>query len=129
MGSPLSNLRNDDYGGDLTGRMRFALEVAEAVRSELPDEKPLFFRLSSVDGEDRGWSLDDTVALARELGRRGVDVIDCSSGGITASRARTVATGLDMEPGFQVPYAQRVRRDTGLKTMAVGLIVEANQAE
>lgn len=127
--SPLSNFRNDGYGGDLRGRMRFALEVAEAVRSEWPDEKPLFFRVSSVDSDDRGWGLDDTVALARELARCGVDVIDCSSGGISASRARSVATALEIEPGFLVPYAERVRRDTGLKTMAVGLIVEATHAE
>jgi 2,4-dienoyl-CoA reductase-like NADH-dependent reductase (Old Yellow Enzyme family) len=123
--SPLSNLRTDRYGGDRAGRMRFALEVAAAVRDEWPAEKPLFYRLSCVDG-DQGWSIEDTVELSRELGLRGVDVIDCSSGGIGVSP--TAAT-VKRQPGFQVPYAERVRRDTGLPTMAVGLILTGRQAE
>src|SRR5690606_28124095 len=81
--SPLVNKRNDAYGGDRAGRMRFALEVAEAVRAAWPAEKPLFFRVSSVDGKGGLWDLDDTIALAHELKKRGVDCIDCSSGGLT----------------------------------------------
>ena len=81
--SPISNTRNDEYGGDLHGRMRLPLEIVEAVRREMPDGMPLFVRVSSVDGAKDGWNMDDTVVFARELKSRGVDVIDCSSGGIS----------------------------------------------
>lgn len=124
--SPLANSREDDYGGDLGNRMRFALEVAEAVRSEWPAEKPIFYRLSCVDGVEGGWELDDTVVLARELAARGVDVIDCSSGGL--GRRATPAI-IPRQPGFQVPYAARVRREAGVASMAVGLIMDARHAE
>jgi len=124
--SPLSNRRRDAYGGDLAGRMRFTLETAEAVREAWPQDKPLFVRVSSVDGIEGGWTLEDTVALARELAARGVDVIDCSSGGLAGS---ATAARVKRGPGFQVPFAERVRRDAGVKTMAVGLILEARQAE
>ncbi|MFO0995073.1 MAG: NADH:flavin oxidoreductase/NADH oxidase [Alphaproteobacteria bacterium] len=126
--SPLSNRRNDAYGGDLARRMRFAMEVTEAVRAEWPDHLPLFFRTSSVDGAEGGWSIEDTVELAKALKARGVDVIDCSSGGIHGA---TVAAAARTRPklGFQVPYADRVRREAGMKTMAVGFILEALQAE
>jgi 2,4-dienoyl-CoA reductase-like NADH-dependent reductase (Old Yellow Enzyme family) len=124
--SPLSNRRSDAYGGDLAGRMRFVLETAEAVREAWPRDKPLFVRVSSVDGIEGGWTLQDTVALARELAARGVDVIDCSSGGLAGS---ATAARVKRGPGFQVPFAERVRRDAGVKTMAVGLILEAQQAE
>ncbi len=123
--SPISNRRNDVYGGDLKGRMRLALEVTEAVRGVWPDELPLFFRVSSIDGVEGGWSLNDTVALARELKALGVDVIDCSSGGIAGS-ATTARE--KRQPGFQVPFAERVRRDTGMMTQAVGLITHPLQA-
>jgi len=124
--SPISNKRTDGYGGDRAGRMRFALEVVEAVRAVWPADKPLFFRTSSVDGVDGGWQLDDTVELARALKARGVDVIDCSSGGIAGSAtAGTLPRGL----GFQVPFAARVRRDVGIATQAVGLILDGPQAE
>jgi 2,4-dienoyl-CoA reductase-like NADH-dependent reductase (Old Yellow Enzyme family) len=123
--SPLSNFRTDRYGGDRAGRMRFPLEVAEAVRREWPADKPFFYRLSCVDG-DQGWSLDDTVELSQELGKRGVDVIDCSSGGI--GLPPTIAS-VKRRPGYQVPYAERVRRDAKLPTMAVGLILTGRQAE
>jgi 2,4-dienoyl-CoA reductase-like NADH-dependent reductase (Old Yellow Enzyme family) len=124
--SPLTNKRNDAYGGDRSGRMRFPLEVAETVRSVWPQEKPLFLRISSVDGLDGGWSLDDSVAYARELAARGVDVIDCSSGGLIGSAtAAKIPRGL----GFQVPFAERIRKEAGIKTMTVGLIVEPRQAE
>ena len=124
--SPLSNRRNDAYGGDRAGRMRFPLEIAETVRAAWPQDKPVFFRVSSVDGIDGGWTLDDTVALARELKARDVDVVDCSSGGIAGS---ATAARIPRHPGFQVPFAERVRREAGIKTMAVGLIMEPQQAE
>lgn len=124
--SPISNKRTDGYGGDLAGRMRFALEVVEAVRAAWPADKPLFYRASSVDGIDGGWQLDDTVELARALKARGVDVIDCSSGGIAGSAtAGAIPRGL----GFQVPFAARVRREAGIATQAVGLILDGPQAE
>lgn len=126
--SPLSNHRNDAYGQDLGGRMRFALEVAAKVRAVWPAQKPLFFRIASVDGPPDGWSLDDSVVLARELKARGVDVIDCSSGGISADSS-PVAKGLPRPPGFQVPFAARIRREVGIATQAVGLITQAGQAE
>lgn len=124
--SPASNGRSDGYGGSLHGRMRMALEVAEAVRGAWPEDKPLFFRISSVDGFDGGWQIEDSVVLARALAERGVDVIDCSSGGNTPGGATNA--GL-RGPGFQVPYAARVRKDTGIKTQAVGLILDGPQAE
>jgi len=123
--SPCANRRDDEYGGSLARRMRFVLEVVEEVRHHWPDDKPLFFRTSAVD-ED-GWTLDDSVALARELKQRGVDVVDCSSGGMTP--ASVVAHATPQGYGYQVPYAQRIRREAGVMTMAVGLIIHADQAE
>jgi 2,4-dienoyl-CoA reductase-like NADH-dependent reductase (Old Yellow Enzyme family) len=124
--SPLGNRRNDAYGGDRAGRMRFPLEIAETMRAAWPKERPVFFRVSAIDGIEGGWTLDDTVALALELKARGIDVIDCSSGGIAGS---ATAARIPRGPGFQVPFAERVRRDAGIKTMAVGLILEPQQAE
>jgi 2,4-dienoyl-CoA reductase-like NADH-dependent reductase (Old Yellow Enzyme family) len=124
--SPVSNRRNDGYGGDLAGRMRIALEIAEAVRDAWPKGKPLFFRVSSVDGAEGGWSMADTVALAKELKARGVDVVDCSSGGLTGS---ATAAPVPRHPGFQVPFAAAVRREAGIASMAVGLILDGPQAE
>jgi 2,4-dienoyl-CoA reductase-like NADH-dependent reductase (Old Yellow Enzyme family) len=124
--SPVSNTRNDEYGGDRAGRMRLPLEIVEAVRREMPPTMPLFVRVSAVDGAENGWNLDDTVVFARELKVRGVDVIDCSSGGISGSAtAAQVPRGL----GFQVPYAERVRKEAGIASMAVGIILESQQAE
>ncbi len=124
--SPVSNTRNDEYGGDRAGRMRLPLEIAEAVRREMPASMPLFLRVSSVDGTQEGWNMDDTVIFARELKARGVDVIDCSSGGISgAATAAQVPRSL----GFQVPFAERVRKEADIPTMAVGIILEAQQAE
>lgn len=120
--SPISNQRDDEYGGDLAGRMRFALEVAEAVRAEWPAHLPIFYRLSCIDDLPDGWTIEDTVVLSRELGARGIDVIDCSSRGL--GPRGTLATATQPE-GFQVQYAERVRAETGLKTMAVGLIRNA----
>jgi len=123
--SPVSNVRTDEYGGSLANRMRFPLEVVEAVRAVWPAHKPLFVRVSAVDGVTGGWTMDDTLVLARELKACGVDVIDCSSGGIggPVTNAR-VPRG----PGFQVPFAAQVRRDIDIPTMAVGLITTAEQA-
>ena len=106
-------------------RMRFALELTDAIRDAWPDDKPLFFRVSATD--DMGWTLDDTVELSRALKARGVDVIDCSSGGMTA-RSPT-ASGTFRGMGYQVPYAARVRHDADIASMAVGLIVGPRQAE
>ena len=127
--SPISNHRRDRYGGSIENRMRFPLEVARAVRAAWPAEKPLFMRCSSVDDAVGGWSIDDTVAFARELAKAGVDVVDCSSGGISGSATAATTTLLRRVPGFQLPFAERVRRDAGLKTMAVGLILTPRQAE
>lgn len=133
--SPLSNQRNDAYGGDLAGRMRFALDITEAVRAVWPEDLPLFFRISAEDGREGGWTLDDSVVLARELKARGVDVVDCSAGGIfgaplfrATNDGKPLGSG-ERPLGFQVPFAERVRRDADIKTMAVGRIVEAQQAE
>lgn len=124
--SPLSNKRNDGYGGDLEGRMRLALEVAQAVRAEWPDDLPVFFRTSAVDGDPAGWTLPDTVALAKRLEALGVDVMDCSSSGIAGS---ATGGGGKRQPGFQVPFAEEVRRAADIPTMAVGLITHPQQAE
>lgn len=124
--SPISNYRADAYGGSLEHRMRFPLEVIEAVRAALPDRVALFVRVSAVDAVEGGWALDDSVAFSRALKARGVDVVDCSSGGIggPATMHRLART-----PGFQVPFAEEIRRQAGIPTVAVGLILTAEQAE
>jgi 2,4-dienoyl-CoA reductase-like NADH-dependent reductase (Old Yellow Enzyme family) len=124
--SPISNKRTDAYGGSLANRMRLAREVGAIVRDDWPQNLPVFFRVSSTDGIDGGWTLDETVALAKELHALGIDVIDCSSGGIAGS---ATAARIKRSPGFQVPFAERIRREANIKTMAVGLILEAQQAE
>jgi 2,4-dienoyl-CoA reductase-like NADH-dependent reductase (Old Yellow Enzyme family) len=124
--SPLSNKRSDAYGGDRAARMKLPLEVARIVRDSWPADKPVFFRVSSVDGIEGGWSIDDTVALARQLESIGIDVIDCSSGGIAGS---ATAARVKRTPGFQVPFAARVKAEAGIRTMAVGLILDPHQAE
>lgn len=124
--SPNSNHRRDAWGASRSGRMRLALEIARRVRAVWPAHKPLFCRLSAVDGSLDGWNLDDSVVLSRELAACGVDVIDCSSGGLTEeTRALPVARGL----GFQIPFSERIRREAGVMTQAVGLIVDPVQAE
>ena len=125
--SPISNHRKDGYGGDRKGRSRMLLETVEAVRGEWPADKPLFVRVSAVDGAPEGWSLDDTVVLAKELKGLGVDVIDCSSGGILG--AATAAKGAPPPLGFQVPFAEAIKKQSELLTQAVGLIVSPEQAE
>ncbi|MEU0582990.1 NADH:flavin oxidoreductase/NADH oxidase [Streptomyces sp. NPDC006132] len=121
--SPHSNHRTDAYGGSYENRTRFALEVVDAVRAVWPDDKPLFFRVSATDWLDEGgWTPDDTVRLAADLRPHGVDLLDVSTGG-NASGVR-IPTG----PGYQVPFAARVKSETGLPVAAVGLITEAEQA-
>ena len=124
--SPVSNRRNDAYGGDRAGRMRFALEVAEVVRDAWPRDKPLFFRVSSVDGEGGIWDLDDTVALSKELKGRDIDLVDCSSGGISGDSEMPMIPRIEQ---FQAGFAERIRREADIMTIAVGGITDANQAE
>jgi 2,4-dienoyl-CoA reductase-like NADH-dependent reductase (Old Yellow Enzyme family) len=127
--SPISNARTDQFGGSLENRMRFPLEVAAEVRKAWPVTKPLFFRTSSIDDVEGGWSIEDTIALATELKKVGVDVIDCSSGGIQGSATAATKMLLQRVPGFQLPFSERVRKETGIATMAVGLILTPQQAE
>jgi len=124
--SPLSNHRDDAYGGSFDNRIRLALEIVEDVRTVWPADKPLFFRVSSVDGVDGGWTIEDSIALSRRLRPLGVDVMDCSSGGLMGS---ATAARVKRFPGFQVPYAAAIRRDAAIPVMAVGLILEPHQAE
>ncbi len=119
--SPLANRRTDRYGGSRENRMRLVLEVAEAVRAAWPEDKPLFVRISAVDGSEGGWSIEDSVALAGELKARGVDAMHCSSGGFDGY-------ALKAGPLYQVPLAKAVRRG-GLPTIAVGLIDDPAAAE
>jgi 2,4-dienoyl-CoA reductase-like NADH-dependent reductase (Old Yellow Enzyme family) len=121
--SPLVNTRTDAYGGSFDNRARLCLDVIDAVRSVWPERLPLFVRVSCTDWKDGGWDIEQTVELARRLKARGVDVIDCSSGGAVADARIPVA------PGYQVPFAERVRREAGIATGAVGLITTAAQAE
>jgi 2,4-dienoyl-CoA reductase-like NADH-dependent reductase (Old Yellow Enzyme family) len=127
--SPLSNTRQGDFGGSLEGRMRFPLQVVAEVRKAWPDSKPLFVRCSSIDDVEGGWSIEDTVAFAAELKRLGVDVVDCSSGGIQGSATAATKTLAKRVPGFQLPFSEKVRKEAGIATMAVGLILTAQQAE
>jgi 2,4-dienoyl-CoA reductase-like NADH-dependent reductase (Old Yellow Enzyme family) len=121
--SPLSNRRTDRYGGSLENRTRIVREVVEAVRREWPDRLPLFLRVSCTDWTEGGWDLRETVELARQVRALGVDVVDCSSGGNVAT-ARIPAG-----PGYQVPFAEVVRRDAAVATAAVGMITSPAQAE
>lgn len=124
--SPISNKRTDRYGGSLEGRRRLPLEIAQLVRSLWPADKPVFYRISSVDGAEGGGTIEDSVGFARELKQIGIDVIDCSSGGIGGS---ATAAGVKRTLGFQVPFSERIRRDAQVATMTVGLIIEPHQAE
>ncbi|WP_069762549.1 NADH:flavin oxidoreductase/NADH oxidase [Streptomyces sp. LUP47B] len=122
--SPHSNHRTDEYGGSYENRTRFALEVVDAVREVWPDDKPLFFRISATDWlEEGGWTPDDTVRFARDLQAHGIDLLDVSTGG-NASGVR-----IPVGPGYQVPFAARVKAETTLPVAAVGLITETGQAE
>jgi 2,4-dienoyl-CoA reductase-like NADH-dependent reductase (Old Yellow Enzyme family) len=121
--SPLSNRRQDEFGGALDGRARFPLQVAKAVREAWPSRLPLFVRISATDWVEGGWDLAQSIALARRLREIGVDLIDCSSGG-NAPAAR-----IPLGPGYQVPFAAAIRREANIATAAVGLITEPQQAE
>jgi len=121
--SPLANRRHDEYGGPLENRMRFPLEVFAAMRAVWPAHKPLGVRVSCTDWAEGGWDIEQTVAFARELKKLGCDWIDCSSGGLAKNQVVPVA------PGYQVPFAERVRKDAGIATIAVGLITETGHAE
>ena len=124
--SPLSNQRQDAYGGSLENRMRFPLDVVQAVRAVIPSDMPLFLRVSAIDGVAGGWTLADTLVFAAQLRNLGVDVVDCSSGGMLGS---PTANPLSRQRGFQVPFAQAVRQTVGVSTMAVGLILDPQQAQ
>jgi 2,4-dienoyl-CoA reductase-like NADH-dependent reductase (Old Yellow Enzyme family) len=121
--SPLMNERKDEYGGSFDNRVRFLLDTARDVRAALPEDVPLLVRLSCTDWTDGGWTLDDSVEVSRRLAQVGVDLIDCSSGG--ASRSAQIPVG----PGYQVALAERIRREAGIATGAVGLITEPAQAD
>jgi 2,4-dienoyl-CoA reductase-like NADH-dependent reductase (Old Yellow Enzyme family) len=121
--SPLSNTRQDGYGGTFENRCRFLLETTEAVRQVWPESLPLLVRLSATDWADGGWTVEDSVRLARLLEDRGVDLVDCSSGGVVPG------VSIPVGPGYQVHLAERVRAGAGLPTGAVGLITEPEQAE
>ncbi|MFI5544127.1 NADH:flavin oxidoreductase/NADH oxidase [Streptomyces sp. NPDC051815] len=122
--SPHSNRRTDSYGGSFENRTRFALEVVDAVRAVWPEELPLFFRISATDWlQEDGWTADETVRLARTLQEHGVDLLDVSTGGLAPG------VTIPVEPGYQVPFAARVKAETTLPVAAVGLITEPRQAE
>jgi NADPH2 dehydrogenase len=121
--SSISNKRTDQYGGSLQNRMRYPLEVFDAVRAVFPDNKPVGVKVSATDWVEGGWDVAQTIEYAHELKKRGVDWIDVSSGGVSPQQK------IPLGPGYQVPLAQAVKEATGLTTMAVGLINEAKQAE
>ncbi len=121
--SPLSNRRTDEYGGSLENRMRLLLRVADRLRQLLPDEVPLFVRISATDWAEGGWDIDQSVVLARALQELGVDLIDVSSGGLVPKARIPVAKG------YQVPFARRIRDEAGIRTGAVGLITDPAQAD
>lgn len=121
--SPISNRRTDEYGGTFENRTRFVLQVVDAVREVWPGTLPLFMRLSATDWTDGGWDIEQSVQFSRMLATRGIDLVDASSGGNVAGA--TVPVG----PGYQVQFAERIRRDAGILTGAVGMITDAHQAE
>lgn len=120
--SPLSNRRNDDYGGSLENRLRFPLEVFDAVRAGFSTDKPVGIRVSATDWVEGGWDVEQTIAFAQELKKRRCDFIDVSSGGLSPLQK------IPLGPGYQVPFAERVKAEAGMATIAVGLITEAEQA-
>jgi len=121
--SPLSNARTDEYGGSFENRIRLVLEIIEAVQSEWPENLPLFVRISATDWADGGWNIEESVQLCQLLKEKGVDLIDVSSGGLVSHQQIPVG------PGYQVPFAERIKKETGILTGAVGIITESSQAE
>jgi 2,4-dienoyl-CoA reductase-like NADH-dependent reductase (Old Yellow Enzyme family) len=121
--SPISNKRSDEYGGSFENRVRLLIEVVEDVGEEWRSEYPLFVRISAADWIDGGWSIDDSVQLSNILKAKGVDLIDCSSGGISLQQK------IPLGPGYQVPFAEKIKKESGMLTAAVGLITTAHQAE
>src|SRR3989441_999010 len=121
--TPLVNTRTDEYGGSFDNRVRLCLEVADAVRGVWPDRLPVFIRISSTDWVEGGWDIDQCVELARRLRDRGIDLVDCSSGGAVPDAK------IPLAPGYQVQFAERIRREAGVATGAVGLITESHQAD
>jgi 2,4-dienoyl-CoA reductase-like NADH-dependent reductase (Old Yellow Enzyme family) len=121
--SPLSNHRTDEYGGSLENRMRFALETFEAMRAAWPQDRPMGVRVSATDWVEGGWTIEETVTLSRELKKLGCDYIDVSSGALDPAQQ------IPLSLGYQVPFSERVRKEAGIKTTAVGLIADAHQAE
>ncbi|WP_339657673.1 NADH:flavin oxidoreductase/NADH oxidase [Flavobacterium frigidarium] len=121
--SPLSNLRTDEYGGSFENRIRLTLEVVEAVQSEWPKNLPLFVRISATDWAEGGWNAEESVKLSAILKDKGVDLIDVSSGALVSYQK------IPVEPNYQVPFAEQIKKETGILTGAVGLITEAHQAE
>lgn len=124
--SPLANQRIDEFGGSMENRMRFPLMVSKAVRDVWPDDRPVFYRASCVDNIDGGLVIEDTIALARALKEIGIDVVDCSSGGLNGP---STLAGLNKGPGFQVSYSDAIRDKADIMTIAVGLIVDPEHAE
>lgn len=121
--SPLSNYRTDQYGGSFENRVRFLMETTRAVRKVWPDHLPLAVRISAIDWKEGGWDIEQSIALAKLLKTEGVDLVDCSSGGVVPDAKITVA------PGYQVPFAEKIRHEANIATAAVGFITEAQQAE
>jgi 2,4-dienoyl-CoA reductase-like NADH-dependent reductase (Old Yellow Enzyme family) len=121
--SPLSNKRGDQYGGSLENRMRFPLEIFESIRAAIPGDMPVGVRISATDWMADGWDIEQSIVFTKELQLRGCSFIDVSSGGLSPLQQ------IPFEPGYQVPFAERIRRETGLTTIAVGLITEPEQAE
>jgi 2,4-dienoyl-CoA reductase-like NADH-dependent reductase (Old Yellow Enzyme family) len=121
--SPISNRRTDQYGGSLQNRIRYPLEVFEAIRAVFPEQKPVGIKVSATDWVDGGWDLEQTIQFAGELKKRGVDWIDVSSGGVSPQQK------IPLGPGYQVPLAQAIKQATGVTTIAVGLITEPKQGE
>ena len=123
--SPISNKRNDKYGGSFENRTRFALETVAEIKLVWPENKPIFFRISSVDAPGEGATIEDNVKFAKALKLAGVDVIDCSSGGITGS---PILNKSKIIPGFQVPYSEKIKNEAEISSMAVGAIINPDQA-
>ena len=121
--SPLSNRRTDEYGGSSENRMRFAIEMYEAVRAVWPEQKPIGMRVSATDWVDGGWTPEETVILAKELKKRGMDYMDVTTGGLHPAQK------IPLAPGYQVPFSEKVKKESGLTTMTVGLIAGYQQAE